>query len=300
LGSDTDFPHDPDRLTHFQREAKQAGIAFERVSAVDGRKLVPEDYRALVSSRFEFAPLTPAEFGLLGSHKKAWERFLSTGEPAAAIFEDDAMLSSNLGAALAEIDQADLFFDIIKLETTLRRVVLSQPKCELPSGFQLHQLLTWHGGTAGYIISRACAEKLLSWKAESCDAAAAVNNDSPLLCSASVLDQMLFNPFSRVCSQLRVMQVNPAGCIQNDILARRTGGVNFGSTIQPQSRKAKFLRYGVRIGLTRLIRKFQEKRYRRNQARQPGNLTLNVEFRHAAQATEGSGIGPADRCSKAA
>lgn len=268
---------DHERLAHFQRQAKQAGIEFERLSAVDGRKLAPKDYQNLISPKFEFAPMTPAEFGLLGSHRKAWECFLQTNEQNAAIFEDDAILSPDLGTALAEIDRAKLSFEIIKLETTLRSVVLSQSEETLSSGYQLHELLTWHGGTAGYIISRACAEKLLSWKAESHDSSTE-GKDAPLLCSASVLDQMLFNPFSKVCSQLRVMQINPAACIQNDILVRQTGGANFGSTIQPGSRKTKFLRYGIRIGLMRLIRKIREKAYRRKLSRQAENIAMKVEF----------------------
>lgn len=273
---------DHERLAHFQHQAALAGVAFERVAAVDGRKLAPRDYQKLISPTFEFAPMTPPEFGLLGSHKKAWERLLATDEQHAAIFEDDAILSDNLGHALSEIAQSNLSFDIIKLETTLRRVVISQSEAMLPSGYQLHQLLTWHGGTAGYIISRAGAEKLLGWKVKSRHSPAA-DHDAPLLCSASVLDQMLFNPFSKVCSQLRVMQINPAGCIQNDILARQTGGTNFGSTIQPASRKKKFLRYGVRIGLIRLARKLREKAYRRKMARQVMNTEMTVDFQQNAK-----------------
>jgi glycosyl transferase family 25 len=272
---------DHERLAHFKRQAKLAGIEFERLSAVDGRKLAPEDYQKLISPKFEFAPMTPAEFGLLGSHRKAWECFLQTNQQNAAVFEDDAILAPDLGAALTEIDRAKVPFDIVKLETTRRTVVLSQSGETLSSGYQLHQLLTWHGGTAGYVISRAGAEKLLSWKAEPHDTSTAAT-DAPLLCSASVLDQMLFNPFSKVCSRLRVMQMNPAGCIQNDILARQTGGANFGSTIQPGSRKTKFLRYGVWIGLTRLIRKIREKAYRRKLSRQPENMVLSVEFLNRA------------------
>ena len=273
---------DHERLAHFQRQARQAGIEFERLAAVDGRKLAPKDYQKLISPKFEFAPMTPAEFGLLGSHRKAWECFLQTNEQNAAIFEDDAILATDLGTALTEIDRTKMPFDIIKLETTLRSVVMSPSEETLSSGYQLHELLTWHGGTAGYIISRAGAEKLLSWKAQPHDASTA-EKDAPLLCSASVLDQMLFNPFSKVCSQLRVIQMNPAGCIQNDILARQTGGANFGSTIQPGSRKTKFLRYGFWIGLTRLIRKIREKAYRRNLSRQPENIALKVEFLNGAK-----------------
>lgn len=294
---------DHERLAHFQRQAKQAGIEFKRLSAVDGRKLAPKDYRELISPKFEFAPMTPAEFGLLGSHRKAWECLLSTQEQNAAIFEDDAILTPDLGTALAEIDNAHLSFDIIKLETTLRTVVLSQSEETLSSGYQLHQLLTWHGGTAGYIISRAGAEKLLSWKAESHGWSTA-EKDTPLLCSASVLDQMLFNPFSKVCSRLRVMQMNPAGCIQNDILARQTGGANFGSTIQPGSRKTKFLRYGVRIGLMRLIRKVREKAYRRKLSHQRENMTLKVDFLNGAKSAVMKSVpmsaGTSDRISDAA
>ena len=93
------------RLAHFHRQARQAGVEFERLSAVDGRKLAPKDYQKLISPMFEFAPITPAEFGLLGSHRKAWECLLETNEQNAAIFEDDVIFSPDPGTGLAEIDR---------------------------------------------------------------------------------------------------------------------------------------------------------------------------------------------------
>ena len=69
---------DHERLAHFQRQARQAGIEFERLAAVDGRKLAPKDYQKLISPKFEFAPMTPAEFGLLGSHRKRQGRASGT------------------------------------------------------------------------------------------------------------------------------------------------------------------------------------------------------------------------------
>jgi glycosyl transferase, family 25 len=294
---------DHKRLAHFQRQAEHAGVVFQRVAAVDGRKLSPQDFQKLISPAFEFSPMTPPEVGCLASHKKAWERLLATDAQHAAIFEDDAILSEDLGSTLSEIAQSNLDFDIIKLETTLRRVVVSKSEVTLPGGYQLQQLLTWHGGTAGYIISRAGAEKLLGWKVKSASSSAA-DRDAPLLCSASALDQMLFNPFSKVCSQLRILQLNPAACIQNDILARQVGGANFGSTIQPASRKTKFLRYGVRIGLIRLTRKLREKAYLRRMARQIMNTETTIEFQHDAATALGQpspeNTGRSNRDSKAA
>ena len=66
----------PDRLAHMRKQLN--GVAFERISAVDGSN-DPPTTKGL--SRFELA--------CLESHKLAWRQFLNGPEGHACFLEDD-------------------------------------------------------------------------------------------------------------------------------------------------------------------------------------------------------------------
>ena len=51
----------PERLAHFSAQARRAGLAFERIAAVDGRTLDEAQRARSVSPRFEFQPLNPGD-----------------------------------------------------------------------------------------------------------------------------------------------------------------------------------------------------------------------------------------------
>ncbi len=76
----------PDRLNFFQSQADRLGLPFERISAVDGRRLTAEELRDAVSASYEFQPVNAGEIGLFQSHKRAWEKLIDSGEPHAAVF----------------------------------------------------------------------------------------------------------------------------------------------------------------------------------------------------------------------
>lgn len=253
----------PDRLAHFQQQADAVGVEFERVSAIDGRVLSQAEVDAQTDPKFEFKPLNRAEFGLFASHRRVWERLLESTERNAAVFEDDVLLAPELGDVFAAIDQLSIPFDVIKLETTFRKIVLADEAIPLTADIGLQPLLTWHGGTAGYAFSRQGAEKLLARKQRIADP----------------IDQVLFNPMSRVCRDLTVLQVNPAVCVQNDILARVSGqGDGFGSTIQQRRKWGQIFRFGPATDLRRLWHKIQERQRRQRLAQLPGNQCVSVEY----------------------
>ena len=187
----------PERLQFFEKQASVIGIEFKRISAVDGRQLSSEELAAAVAEKFEFQPISACEIGLFMSHKRAWEKLVASGKPHAAVFEDDAVLSPSTRLVLDAIDASELDFDVIKLESTLRPVVCARQTETLESGTVLQRLHTWHGGTAGYVISAGSARQLLMLKEQLADP----------------IDQVMFNPLSRVSSQLSIFQLNPAACI---------------------------------------------------------------------------------------
>jgi glycosyl transferase family 25 len=108
-----------DRLRKATGQLEAAGLRFERLPAVDGRKLPAAELDRLApwDRRAFFKPLSPGEIGCYLSHLAALERIVKEGWPRALVLEDDFVLEPGFRAALAEVlsrsAQAD---DMIKLE----------------------------------------------------------------------------------------------------------------------------------------------------------------------------------------
>ena len=259
----------PDRLAFFQQQAAAAAISVERISAVDGRQLSEAELQDAVLPQFEFQPINECEIGLFMSHKRAWQKLVDSGACAAAVFEDDAVIAPEMGEILQAIDDRQPSFDVIKLESTLRKVVCERESLQLTDNSTLQRLLTWHGGTAGYVISADCAQRLLKLREKLADP----------------VDQVMFNPMSKVCAELNIFQLTPAACIQNDILARhqQTDTDAFGTTIDRNVTRRRLFRHGVIIDIRRLLKKQQERRRRIKLARHPTNIEQAIPFAQPAK-----------------
>lgn len=251
----------PDRLKFFSEQAHTLQLPFERIPAVDGRQLTAGELRDSLAPTFEFQPINAGEIGLFMSHKIAWQRLIDSGKKCAAIFEDDALLSPSIRKVLDAVDQEVTSFDVIKLETTLRRVVCQTDGQMLSCGNQLSRLLSWHGGTAGYVISADCARRLLVLREKLADP----------------IDQVMFNPGSRISSSLRILQVSPAVCIQKDIHDKADAAA-FGTTIDRNVTRKGLFRHGPLVDLRRLLKKQLEGRRRRLLALKPGNTHEAIDF----------------------
>ncbi|MCU0711346.1 MAG: glycosyltransferase family 25 protein [Pirellula sp.] len=249
----------PDRLEFFSDQARMLGLAFERVLAIDGRSLPESTWKAIVDERFEFQPVNVYEVAVFLSHKAIWERMIRDRVSMAAVFEDDAILAPQIVDTFRSIENAKLSFDVVKLETTLRSVVLKESHTCLASGETLHQLKSWHGGAAGYVISLQGAEKL---------------SKATNLISDQV-DQAMFNPLSKISSSLKILQCKPALCIQKD-LQHRGQPATFASTIERKKTRGRLFRHGPLIDLRRLMKKLQQKRLANRLAKQPENMRVVV------------------------
>ena len=250
-----------ERLEFFTRQAKLLGISFERISAVEGRRLSPEELASAVAASFEFQPINAGEIGLFMSHKQAWQNLLASGEPHAAVFEDDAVMANSMKTVMNAIDRKVTSFDVIKLETTLRLVVCRRENEVLTSGNRLQKLLSWHGGTAGYVISASCARRLLTLKEKLADP----------------VDQVMFNPMSKISSQIQILQLNPAACIQKDILDK-ADTTAFGTTIDRNVTGGRLFRHGPYIDTRRMIKKQIERQRRRLLSLSHQNVQAVIPF----------------------
>jgi glycosyl transferase family 25 len=256
----------PDRLVCFEEQAKQVGIEFTRLRAIDARELLPEIVDDPKWKSFQFQPIDLGNLGLLLSHRQAWQELVDSELPHATIFEDDVRLGSNIRSVFDGIDRGDYPFDILKLETTLRRVICSERGESVAPENEMKNLLSWHGGTAGYVISRQAAERLISrWD---------TMND--------IIDLTLFHPESRSVAGLEIKQLVPAVCIQSQFLDASSLPV-FASTLGKPATHSRFFRYGPWTDLKRLARRHRDSMRRRTLKRSPSNREMVIPFGDSIQ-----------------
>ena len=128
-----------DRLEHMR--AQLNGVAFERISAIDGANDPPT---AKGLTRFELA--------CLESHKIAWRKLLSGQENHACFLEDDVHIWPGFAALLAEEAWIPKDAHSVKLDTYLQKVELGDRRVAI-GGRQVARLYSRHQSSAAYILS---------------------------------------------------------------------------------------------------------------------------------------------------
>jgi glycosyl transferase family 25 len=179
-----------DRLAHVTSEFAKIGIAFERVSAVD----------ASAGSPIPASPhLTKSQIACSLSHRKCWQIIADGEDQYGAVFEDDAVLSSDAGPFLSDYSWVPGDADIVKLETMFEKTRIGSQQIEVGNGYAVARLFGSHSGTAGYLISKSTARKLLHHTKRRIYGAA---------------DHFLFDVTSLTCILSRNYQLTPAVCAQ--------------------------------------------------------------------------------------
>ena len=93
------LPQSYERRRNMREQLKVAGVSYEFVDAVDGRRMAPAERTRLVDeamvARYPHW-LTPGQIGCSLSHLQAYKRFLASGgsEEVALILEDDATITT--------------------------------------------------------------------------------------------------------------------------------------------------------------------------------------------------------------
>ncbi|MBN9547809.1 MAG: glycosyltransferase family 25 protein [Alphaproteobacteria bacterium] len=216
-----------DRLAHVTAEFERAGVAFERMAAVDAQALpdlgsMPVRKRPVSQTR-----LTDGEIACLLSHRACWSAIAAGDDSYVAIFEDDVMLSEKTGPLLADLGWIPADADIIKLETFLHRTIVGVKQVAAGHGFSASRLYDVHMGSAGYIVSKKAAGALLGATQEIC----------------LPVDHVLFNSKLETSPGRVIYQLRPALCAQEQILGRE--GVKFPSLLK-QDRQELLASRGVR------------------------------------------------------
>lgn len=190
-----------DRRSLVAEQFAHAGIDAQFFDATDGVK-TPE----LLSAFHDFGPWGEMEMhakACTHSHIEALRAFLNSDQRYCLMLEDDVFLSRDLGAWLADMSWWPEDADVVKIERWLddRMVVLLDQSGETHLGRDIKRLRSRHSGTAGYLVSRAGAQKIVTHD----------NRNVPI-------DHSLFNrAVSPLARKLTTYQVNPALSVQGNL-----------------------------------------------------------------------------------
>ena len=186
----------PDRLAHMRNQLN--GIAFERLSALDGSNQPPTT-----------KGLTRFELACLESHKAAWRQFLAGPEAHSCFLEDDLHIRPGFAALIGSGAWVPADAHSVKLDTYLQAVELGDKRAAI-GGRQVARLYSRHQSSAAYILSREGAARYLE-----------------LTANASLpADYSLFPNHPRRVG-LRIYQLIPAIAMQDHLLPPDQGGQTF-------------------------------------------------------------------------
>jgi glycosyl transferase family 25 len=206
----------PERMTRLAGLLGALDVPFERIAAVDGRRLEP------IPAAKAFAgghAVTRAERACMLSHRMAWMRLMASADEYGLVLEDDVHLGEDFGAiARGDIGLEADAFDVIKIETRNHKIWVDRFDAKtVCRGRTIARLHSTHLGAAAYVISRAGIEKMLP----------------SIEAGALALDEMLFGGRGRVPVGFRSYQMIPALAIQDELLRGKPGFVGLASAITP-------------------------------------------------------------------
>ena len=156
---------DQERRQRMEKQLFQLQIPAQRMPAVWWKEVPPTEqarhHKSGLTQRQYFKPMGNGEKGCYCSHLQAWQRLLDSDAPAMVIFEDDVRLLPQLPQILDKV--ADLppnKWDLIKLYGREKEKIASRLPLEV-GDFALITYRRVPSFAAGYVISRAGAEKML-------------------------------------------------------------------------------------------------------------------------------------------
>lgn len=214
---------DAERLAFFKANFDRLGIAFERISATDGRTFSEEDYANFMQLRPRSYNRTQTKTWLRGqmgcflSHYAVWKKIAEGSEEFCAVFEDDIHVSDDLAKILGSSSWIPKNVDIIRLETSTNRIRLSPNPVLTYMNRNLYTVKSTSWCAGAYIIHRSTARKLV---------------DLPAVYHEPA-DVILYHfTESVIAKELNILQFNPALCTQDKHLAKGNNTVNFSSNIE--------------------------------------------------------------------
>lgn len=218
------------RREHISNEFGKKNVNFEFFDAITPNEI--EATAKELDLNIRDTELTPGEIACLLSHVFLWKKAIDERLDYIAIFEDDIYLGDNADKFLNSDQWIPEGIDIIKLEAFSKYVNISYRSFGNSfDGRKLYRLNGAHLGCAGYILSYDICEKLMQL--------------SKLYKKIIAVDHIVFEDYIKICMN-NIYQLNPAICIQSDIL-NNTNKKIFISSLESDRRK----RFDIKINFER-------------------------------------------------
>ena len=196
------------RRTWFENQANQLHLTVSRIDACSGSDSFKCDLPIFETKGLSAFWMCPPEVGCFLSHRAIWTEMQVSADQWAFVAEDDLHLASDCKPFFVNSDWIPKTADLVKAETTFKRCHIERDVTSIHSGRAVHRLLSWHGGSGGYFISKSTARMLLD---------ASNGFYGPV-------DQILFNPDFGVFDTLTVFQIVPAIGLQDLFFDERISG----------------------------------------------------------------------------
>jgi glycosyl transferase family 25 len=155
-----------DALQRRQRlvmQFEKMGIQAERLEAVRWSHLGPQEqarlYSGVLNKKQYHTELVGGEKGCYASHIQAWKMLLDSEHDVMVVLEDDVQLSEHFRSVITALVNLDMAWDMVKLIGRTKEKV--QAKRGLCEGFELIDYARVPSYTAGYVLSREGAQKML-------------------------------------------------------------------------------------------------------------------------------------------
>lgn len=153
-----------DRRLRLESAFKVYGIQEQRLEAVRWARLTPDEqtrfYSARLNSKQYHSPMVDGEKGCYASHIEAWRWLLSTDFFCMVVLEDDVCLTPDFLKVVGAVSRLDMSWDMVKLIGRQQEKVAATR--DLCPGFELIDYARIPSYTAGYVVSRSGAEKMLA------------------------------------------------------------------------------------------------------------------------------------------
>lgn len=159
---------DAERCARMQAEFARHELDGQRLPGVLWTALPQAEQNALYSpalnARGFHKPLVNGEKGCYASHLKAWRWLVDSAHEAVVVLEDDVRLRPHFAAVLQALAQSQQSWEMVKL---IGRVEIGKrekagAQVDLCEGHSLLRYRRVPSLTAGYVLSRRGAEKLLA------------------------------------------------------------------------------------------------------------------------------------------
>lgn len=152
------------RRDHIETEFRNFGVHGQRLNAVLWSSLSEHEKKSYYSRDLNsvqyHTDLVNGEKGCYASHLQAWKILIDSDEQYIVVLEDDVCLTREFEPALKALINLDIPWDMIKLIGRDHEKIRSRR--HLISGIDVVEYARVPSYTAGYIINRAGAKKLLT------------------------------------------------------------------------------------------------------------------------------------------